>query len=127
MAKIGITVSADKKSISKVNHTVNDALKNEYNEYLRTWNNSTFKCNMFFHWHFPWFYSKIASDILRLLLPFLCWAAYLLYCLMWLGKNLPTLTNYCTSQKAKILHMKILLYIGFLLLQTNLNYILCTI
>lgn len=35
MAKIGITVSADKKSISKVNHTVNDALKNEYNEYLR--------------------------------------------------------------------------------------------
>lgn len=27
MAKIGITVSADKKSISKVNHTVNDALK----------------------------------------------------------------------------------------------------
>lgn len=34
MAKIGITVSADKKSISKVNHTVNDALKNEYNEYL---------------------------------------------------------------------------------------------
>lgn len=29
MAKIGITVSADKKSISKVNHTVNDALKNE--------------------------------------------------------------------------------------------------
>lgn len=31
MAKIGITVSADKKSISKVN----DALKNEYNEYLR--------------------------------------------------------------------------------------------
>jgi len=48
MAKIGITVSADKKSISKVNHTVNDALKNEYNEYLRTWNNSTFKCNMFF-------------------------------------------------------------------------------
>ena len=49
MAKIGITVSADKKSISKVNHMVNDALKNEYNEYLRTWNNSTFKCNMFFH------------------------------------------------------------------------------
>ena len=35
MAKIGITVSADKKSIPKVNHTVNDALKNEYNEYLR--------------------------------------------------------------------------------------------
>lgn len=35
MARIGITVSADKKSISKVNHTVNDALKNEYNEYLR--------------------------------------------------------------------------------------------
>ena len=35
MAKIGITVSAYKKSISKVNHTVNDALKNEYNEYLR--------------------------------------------------------------------------------------------
>lgn len=35
MVKIGITVSADKKSISKVNHTVNDALKNEYNEYLR--------------------------------------------------------------------------------------------
>lgn len=35
MAKIGITVSVDKKSISKVNHTVNDALKNEYNEYLR--------------------------------------------------------------------------------------------
>ena len=34
MAKIGITVSADKKSISKVNHTDNDALKNEYNEYL---------------------------------------------------------------------------------------------
>lgn len=34
MEKIGITVSADKKSISKVNHTVNDALKNEYNEYL---------------------------------------------------------------------------------------------
>ena len=34
MAKIGITVSADKKSISKVYHTVNDALKNEYNEYL---------------------------------------------------------------------------------------------
>lgn len=29
MAKIGITVSADKKSISKVNHTVNDALKTE--------------------------------------------------------------------------------------------------
>ena len=26
MARIGITVSADKKSISKVNHTVNDAL-----------------------------------------------------------------------------------------------------
>ena len=62
MAKIGITVSADKKSISKVNHTVNDALKNEYNEYLHkiktisllklikpSWNNSTFKCHMFFH------------------------------------------------------------------------------